>query len=330
MSNILDGAMRKAAGTTDGVQIPVFFSQFFDIYDQSWYLIESTEADSSSCKTAFCQTQIDAGGTIVGYSYAITTADADGNITGYIYETTSSDANGTYFSSNHYDANWNLTESTYSDGTSTWVSTYQTDTDADGNVTGYTYATTYTDLNGTYVWSNHYDASGNLTESSYTDGNYSSTSTYETTTDADGNVTGYIHETTSSDANGTYFSSNHYDANWNLTESTYSDGTSTWVSTYQIVTDENSNITGYIYETTQTDANGTYFSSNHYDANWNLTKSTYTDGSKISTAEIEDIICYVCSDPCCTEISSEEMVVPNEDVTLVGVSEYNQIDLLLI
>jgi DNA polymerase eta len=26
----------------------------------------------------------------------------------------------------------------------------------------------------------------------------------------------------------------------------------------------------------------------------------------------------------------EEMVVPNEDVTLVGVSEYNQIDLLLI
>ena len=160
--------MRKAAGTTDGVQIPVFFSQFFDIYDPSWYLIESTEADSSSCKTAFCQTQIDAGGTIVGYSYAITTADADGNITGYIYETTSSDANGTYFSTNHYDANWNLTESTYS------------------------------------------------------------------------------------------------------------------------------------------------------------------DGSKISTAEIEDVICYVCSDPCCTEISSEEMLVPNEDVTLVGVSEYNQIDLLLI
>ena len=51
------------------------------------------------------------------------------------------------------------------------MSHYHTDTDADGNVTGYTYDTTSTDINGTYSWINHYDASWNLTETDFTDNN---------------------------------------------------------------------------------------------------------------------------------------------------------------
>ncbi len=37
-------------------------------------------------------------------------SDADGNITGYSYDSTLTDASGTYSWSNHYDANWNLTQ----------------------------------------------------------------------------------------------------------------------------------------------------------------------------------------------------------------------------
>ena len=50
------------------------------------------------------------------------------------------------------------------------VTQYQTITDADGNVTGYTYITTSTDSSGnSYSSTNHYDAKWTLTESAFTD-----------------------------------------------------------------------------------------------------------------------------------------------------------------
>ena len=99
-------------------------------------------------------------------------------------------------------------------------------TDADGNVTSYTHITTNTDVNGNASTStNYYDANWKLTKSAYSDSSgINSVTQYQTSTDADGNVTSYTHITTNTDVNGNASTStNHYDANWNLTESAYSD-----------------------------------------------------------------------------------------------------------
>jgi len=216
-----------------------------------------------------------------------TNTDADGNVTGYTHITTSTDTSGnSYSSTNHYDANWNVTESAYTDGAGNSSFTqYQTNTDADGNVTGYTHITTSTDTSGnSYSSTNHYDANWNVTESAYTDGAGNSSFTqYQTNTDADGNVTGYTHITTSTDTSGnSYSSTNHYDANWNVTESAYTDGAGNSSFTqYQTNTDADGNVTGYTHITTSTDTSGnSYSSTNHYDANWNVTESAYTDAAE--------------------------------------------------
>jgi hypothetical protein len=97
-------------------------------------------------------------------------------------------------------------------------------TDADGTITGYTHITNSTDASGaTYSWTNHYDADWALTEAGYSDSSgYSSLTQYLTSTDADGTITGYTHITNSTDASGaTYSWTNHYDANWALTEAGY-------------------------------------------------------------------------------------------------------------
>ena len=117
MNNVFELNTKKVFSATDGAQIPVFFSQFFDIYDPSWYLMEPTEVDNSSRKITFHQTRFDANGTVLGHSYAISSTDANGNITGYTHTTTNTDASGTYSWSNHYDSNWNVTESSYTDNT---------------------------------------------------------------------------------------------------------------------------------------------------------------------------------------------------------------------
>ena len=97
-------------------------------------------------------------------------------------------------------------------------------TDADGAITGYTHITSSTDSSGaTYSWTNHYDANWALTEAGYSDSTgYSSLTQYLTSTDADGAITGYTHITSSTDSSGaTYSWTNHYDANWALTEAGY-------------------------------------------------------------------------------------------------------------
>ena len=86
------------------------------MYDQNWYSIESTEADSRSWNTAFCQTQLDVDAIIVGYSNVITKTDANGNISWYSYETACTDLNKPYFLLNHYSASGNLAEFTYTYG----------------------------------------------------------------------------------------------------------------------------------------------------------------------------------------------------------------------
>ncbi len=97
-------------------------------------------------------------------------------------------------------------------------------TDADGTITGYTHITSSTDASGaSYSWTNHYDANWALTEAGYSDSSgYSSLTQYLTSNDADGTITGYTHITSSTDASGASYSwTNHYDANWALTEAGY-------------------------------------------------------------------------------------------------------------
>jgi len=154
--------------------------------------------------------------------------DADGNVTGYTQVTTNTDASGNFYTSkNHYDVEWALTYSSYSDSAgNSSVTQYHTSIDSDGNVTGYTHTTISTDASGNFCTSeNHYDAKWALTDSAYRDsaGN-SSVTQYQTSIDADGNVIGYTHTTTNTDARGNFYTSeNHYDANWALTDSTYFD-----------------------------------------------------------------------------------------------------------
>jgi hypothetical protein len=240
-------------------------------YDSNWSLIQSAFTDSSG------------NNSVTQYQ---TSADADGNVTSYTYITTNTDAAGiSYTSTNHYDSNWKLTETAYSDSSgNTSVTQYQTSTDDEGNVTSYTHITTSTDINGnSYTSTNHYDANWSLIESAYTDssGNKSVTQ-YQTSADAEGNVTSYTHITTNTDAAGnSYTSTNHYDANWKLTESAYTDSSgNTSVTQYQTSTDADGNVTSYTHITTNTDAAGnSYTSTNHYDSNWKLTESAYSDSS---------------------------------------------------
>ena len=121
------------------------------------------------------------------------------------------------------------TQSAYSDSTGySTETTYVTSSDADGNVTGYTHTTDVTNTDGSsYSWTNSYDANWSHTQSAYSDSTgYSSVNTYVTSSDADGNVTGYTHSTDVTDADGVSYSwTNSYDANWSLTQSAYSDST---------------------------------------------------------------------------------------------------------
>jgi hypothetical protein len=98
--------------------------------------------------------------------------DADGAITGYTHITSSTDASGASYSwTDHYDTNWVLTESGYSDSTGySSLTQYLTSTDADGAITGYTHITSSTDASGaSYSWTDHYDNNWVLTESGYSD-----------------------------------------------------------------------------------------------------------------------------------------------------------------
>ena len=244
-------------------------------YDANWNLTESDYSDST------------------GYSSCTkyqTITDTDGNITGYTDTTTSADASGaTYSWSSHYDADWNLTESDYSDSSGYSSRTqYQATYDADGSLTGYTDITTCTDSSGTsYSWTDSYDADWNLTESDYSDSSgYSSHTECQANIDADGNVIGYNYITTCTDSSGASYSwTDKYDANWNLTESDYSDSTGYSSHTeYQAIYDADGNVTGYTDITTCTDSSGaSYGWTDHYDANWNLTESDYSDSTGYSS-----------------------------------------------
>ena len=140
------------------------------------YTYEVTSTDANGASSSIKYTDASGYNTISHYR---TDLDADGNVTGYTHDTTWTDANGTSSSINYYDANWGMTGSSYTDasGYST-VSHYRTDLDADGNVTGYTHDTTWTDANGTSTSSiNYYDANWGMTGSSYTDASGYSTVT---------------------------------------------------------------------------------------------------------------------------------------------------------
>ena len=212
--------------------------------------------------------------------------DADGNVTGYTHISTYADSSGNfYISKNHYDAEWTLTYSSFSDSAGNSSATqYKTSVDADGNVTGYTHSTTSTYGSGIFYFSeNHYNATGGLTDSAYSDsaGNSSATQ-YKTSVDADGNVTGYTHITTSIDASGnSYTYTNNYDAQWTVIDTAYSDSTgNSSVTQYQTSIDADGNVMGYTHTTTSTDANGNFYGSeNHYNATWTLTHSAYSDSA---------------------------------------------------
>ena len=240
-------------------------------YDVIWSPIESAYSDiaGNNSITRYL-TRTDADGIVAGYSNITTTVYADGNSNSL---------------TNHYDANWVLTDSAYSDSAGNGsVTQYQTNTDADGNVTGYTHITTSTDSSGnSYSSTNHYDANWSVTESAYTDsaGNTSVTQ-YQTNTDADGNVAGYSNITTTIDADGNSNSfTNHYDANWVHTESAYSDSAgNNSVTRYLTRTDADGQVTGYTHITTAIDTNGnSYTSTNHWDTKWCWTDSAYSDSA---------------------------------------------------
>ena len=65
-----------------------------------------------------------------------------------------------------------------------------------------------------------------ITQSAYSDSTgYSSVTACQTSFDAEGNVTGYTYSTEVTDADGaSYTWTDSYDANWTLTQSAYSDG----------------------------------------------------------------------------------------------------------
>ncbi|MFM7275380.1 MAG: hypothetical protein ACKO4A_16275, partial [Gammaproteobacteria bacterium] len=161
------------------------------VYDAGWRLLESRSTDSA--------------GNTSETTYS-TSSDADGNVTGYTQVTSSEDASGyRYESTAVYDANWQLLESSSIDSAGNRSTTgYETLTDDDGSVTGYTQVTSWEDASGyRYESTMVFDASWRLLESGYSDsaGN-NSTTEYRSSTDADGNVTAYTQITTTVDASG--------------------------------------------------------------------------------------------------------------------------------
>ena len=123
------------------------------------------------------------------------------------------------------------------------------------------------------------------------------------------------HITTSTDSSGnSYSSTNHYDANWSVTDSAYTDSAgNTSFTQYQTSTDADGNVTGYTHITTSTDSSGnSYSSTNHYDANWSVTDSAYTDSagntSSVVNVNNEGIIGTLPSIELADEASAEEKV----------------------
>lgn len=181
-------------------------------YDADWNITEQAHDDHSGI-VSYKQ-----------YQHTMTLTDADGNITGYTQMIYSSDANGNHDDvyMNHYDANWDITESTYANSSGFSSSTqYQTitHTDAEGNIEGFTYISNTSESSGySYSYTHNYDANWNIKDSTYADDSgYISHTQYQVMTDMDGNITGYTHITDVTDANGTsYHYTNHYDADWNI------------------------------------------------------------------------------------------------------------------
>lgn len=207
-------------------------------------------------------------------------SDAGSDVNGRTEEFSGSDASGTYYWINHYDANGNLTEWAYGDSNGySSFNRYLTDTDADGNVIGYTCESFWSDPDGTYASTVRYDLRGNPTESTYIDNNgCSSTSRYQMDMDAEGNVIGYSCDTVWTDPTGTYGSTIRYDVGGELTESTYTDNLGySSITRYHSDTDVEGNVVGRTVSITWIDPSGTYDSTARYDAGGNLTESTYTD-----------------------------------------------------
>jgi hypothetical protein len=240
------------------------------------------------------------------YEIFITITDAEGNIAGSTHIINNMDATGsTYSSTIHYDANWNITESPYSDspGFSRSVESLTiTKANADGSIAGFTQITNIVDTGAKNYssYTNHYDANWNITESAYSDsyGNISLTQ-YETITktDVDGNIAGYIYVINNTDGSGNSSRLSHYyDANWNIIETSYSDSNGFKShEEYQIITDANGNISGYIYITNSSDDTSGYYSSSkiQYDANWNIIESTYSALNKeLNEIPLINIYCY--------------------------------------
>jgi len=256
----------------------------FDYWYENIFSIPDTTAEIES-------TQFDISGyiSLTQYQIFITMTDAEGNIAGSTYIINNTDATGnTYSSTIHYDANWNITESPYSDSpvfSRSVESLTITKANADGSVAGFTQITNSSDTSAKNYssYTNHYDANWNITESAYSDsyGNISLTQ-YETITktDVDGNIAGYTYIINNTDASGNSFRLSHYyDANWNITKTAYSNNSGFEnLIEYETITDANGNISGYIYITNSSDDTSGYSSSSkiQYDANWNIIESTYS------------------------------------------------------
>lgn len=142
--------LRDAAGNVTGYACVSTGSDYSSesTYDADWNLLSSTYSDAS------------------GYSdtYTLTTLyDANGNTNGY--EIVSSGGGGewgSYTATEHLDADWGLISSSYSDS-SGYSSTYTQETayDANGNVSGYTITSSWSDGSASYSSVEHYDADWN-------------------------------------------------------------------------------------------------------------------------------------------------------------------------
>ncbi len=199
----------------------------FDYWYENIFSLPDNTAEIES-------TQFDISGyiSLTQYQIFITMTDAEDNIAGSTYIIVNTDTTGnTYSSTIHYDANWNITESPYSDSpvfSRSVESLTITKANADGSIAGFTQITNSSDTSAKNYssYTNHYDADWNITESAYSDiyGNISLTQ-YETITktDVDGNIASYTYIINNTDASGYSSSSKiQYDANWNIIESTYS------------------------------------------------------------------------------------------------------------
>ncbi len=251
-----------------------------DSYDADWSLTQSSYSDSTGVGSSF--------------EY-LSSYDGDGNFTGYTYSTSYTDADGfTATWTDTYDANMTLTHSAYSDSSGySSVTDVTTSHDADGNITGYTYTSSYTDADGfSYSWTDSYDADWSLTQSSYSDSTgYSSVTAYGACSDADGNLTGHTYTTAVTDADGLSCSwTDTYDADWSLTQSSYSDSTGySSVTLYETCYNEDGIVTGYTcFFFNDTATTEIYTWTDRYDAQWNVAQSAYSDESADSSGMAAD------------------------------------------